>query len=132
MFQKTPKPIKFNQTTTVMILHMLNRDEWESAKELGIYRPESLDEEGFIHCAQPEMLEMVANGLYLGQNNMIVLVIDKDKISAPLIYEDCYETGHAFPHIYGTITPDVVVKEIEFPCNENGEFTLPTELAEHT
>ena len=85
-----------------------------------------------MHCSQLGMLESVANGLYLGQKNMIVLVIDKDKISAPLIYEDCYETGHAFPHIYGTITPDVVIKEIDFPCNENGEFTLPSELAKQS
>ena len=112
-----------------MILHMLNREEWEAAKKIGIYRPDSLDEEGFIHCSQPEMLETVANGLYLGQENMIILVIDKDKISAPLIYEDCYETGHAFPHIYGTISPDTVLDIIDFPCDENGEFKLPPALA---
>lgn len=113
-----------------MILHMLNRAQWSEAKQKGIYRPESLDEEGFIHCSQPEMIETVANGLYLGQQDMIILIIDKDKVSAPLIYEDCYETGHAFPHIYGSITPDAIIKEIDFPCNDNGEFSLPAELAE--
>ena len=113
-----------------MILHMLNRNDWEVAKQNGIYRPESLAEEGFIHCAQPEMIIMVANGLYIGQQDMIILVIDAEKISAPLIYEDCYETGHAFPHIYGTITPDAVTQIIDFPCDENGEFTLPAEIAD--
>ena len=114
-----------------MILHMLKRDEWEAAKKAGIYRPDSLAEEGFIHCAQPEMIIMVANGLYIGQTDMIILVIDSEQITAPLIYEDCYETGHAFPHIYGTITPDVVTQIIEFPCNEQGEFSLPSVIAEH-
>ena len=113
-----------------MILHMLKKDEWESALQAGIYRPDSLDEEGFIHCSQPEMLETVANGLYLGQQGMIILIIAKEKLTAPLIYEDCYETGHAFPHIYGTIRPDVVTEVIEFPCDENGEFSLPSELTQ--
>ena len=111
-----------------MILHMLKRTDWDAAKKSGIYRPESLDEEGFIHCSQPEMLETVANGLYLGQQDMIVLIIDKDKLTSPLIYEDCYETGHAFPHIYGTITPGVVSHIVDFPCDENGEFKMPKSL----
>ncbi|MEM8861852.1 MAG: DUF952 domain-containing protein, partial [Chloroflexota bacterium] len=81
-----------------------------------------------IHCAQPEMIVTVANGLYLGQTDMIILVIDSEKLVAPLIYEDCYETGHAFPHIYGSITPEMVTNIIDFPCDPNGEFTLPEAL----
>ena len=111
-----------------MILHMLKRSEWEAALKEGIYRPESLANEGFIHCSEPDMIETVANGLYLGLTDMIILVLDVDKIDAPLVYEDCYETGHAFPHIYGTITPDVVSRIVDFPCDENGEFSLPAEL----
>ncbi len=112
-----------------MILHMLKRTDWEAAVETGIYRPESLAAEGFIHYSEPNMILTVANGLYLGITNMIILVLDADKIDAPLVYEDCYETGHAFPHIYGTITPDCVTQIIEFPCDANGEFSLPAELA---
>ncbi|MEM9773930.1 MAG: DUF952 domain-containing protein [Chloroflexota bacterium] len=112
-----------------MILHMLKRSDWESAKSKGIYHPPSLTEEGFIHCSQPEMIVTVANGLYLGQTDMIILVIDSEMLIAPLIYEDCYETGYAFPHIYGSITPDVVLDVIDFPCKENGEFALPEKLA---
>lgn len=112
-----------------MILHMLTRTDWEAAQTKGIYQPPSLTEEGFIHCSQPEMIVTVANGLYLGQKDMIILVIDPEMLVAPLIYEDCYETGHAFPHIYGPITPDVVLNVIDFPCDENGEFTLPAGLA---
>lgn len=112
-----------------MILHMLQRKDWEAAVEAGIYRPDSIENEGFIHCSEPNMITTVANGLYVGLSDMIILVLDAEKIDAPLVYEDCYETGHAFPHIYGTITPDCVIKIIDFPCDANGEFSLPAELA---
>jgi uncharacterized protein (DUF952 family) len=111
------------------ILHMLKREDWEAAVEKGIYQPESIEKEGFIHCSLPDMLVTVANGLYLGLTDMIILVLDADKIEAPLVYEDCYETGHDFPHIYGSITPDCVIKIVDFPCDADGQFTLPAELA---
>lgn len=111
-----------------MILHMLKRSDWEAAVATGLYRPDSLTSEGFIHCSEPHMLETVANGLYLGLTDMIILVIDVTKIDAPLIYEDCYETGHEFPHIYGAITPAMVSRVIDFPCDETGKFSLPAEL----
>jgi uncharacterized protein (DUF952 family) len=44
-----------------MILHITDRHQWEQAKADGIYRCESLETEGFIHCSTPTQLITVAN-----------------------------------------------------------------------
>ncbi|MEM7802960.1 MAG: DUF952 domain-containing protein [Chloroflexota bacterium] len=111
-----------------LILHMLARSEWNAVKNGESYSPESIEEDGFIHFSQVNMITTVANALYVGQQDMVVLVVDESKINAELIYEDCYETGHAFPHVYGPLNLDAVNDVVDFPCNENGEFDLPEPL----
>lgn len=112
-----------------MLLHMLNRTDWEIIQTEKSYSPDSLETEGFIHCSHADMIVTVANGLYMGQPEMVILVIDADKVKEPIIYEDCYETGHPFPHIYGPLNLDAVTDVIDFPCDEKGVFTLPDKLS---
>jgi uncharacterized protein (DUF952 family) len=33
--------------------HLLTREEWHAAHAAGVYRPESLEDEGFIHGGYP-------------------------------------------------------------------------------
>lgn len=49
------------------ILHIAKRQEWEQAKDLGSYRPDSLDSEGFIHCSKSTQIVKVANTFFDNQ-----------------------------------------------------------------
>lgn len=109
-----------------MILHITTRAEWEAARALGDYRLNTLDSEGFIHCSTPEQVLGPANALYHGQTDLVLLVIDPAHLSAELVYEDCYETGEAFPHVYGPLNLDAVVRVLPFPPLPDGSFVLPT------
>ena len=71
---------------------------------------------------------MPANQMFAGQTDLILLTIDSAKLAAELIYEDCYESGNQFPHIYGSLNLDAVTGFIEFPPNPDGTFSLPAEL----
>ena len=55
----------------------------------------------------------------------MLLVIDPAQLTAELVYEDCYEAGETFPHLYGPLNLDAVVRVVPFPPLPDGTFTLP-------
>ncbi len=110
------------------ILHMTAREAWLAAEAAGVYTAVSLTTEGFIHCSTSSQIIGVANNLYHGQSDLLILVIDPAQVGAAIVYEDCYETGQQFPHIYGSLPTTAVVRVLDFPCQPDGSFTLPPEL----
>lgn len=113
-----------------MILHIIETDIWLKAKHEGIYTPSTLENEGFIHCSTKDQVLEVANFLYKGQENLVLLSIDPTKVKAEIVYEDLYETGKLYPHIYGSLNVDAVANVIPFLPNSDGTFSLPIELEE--
>jgi uncharacterized protein (DUF952 family) len=112
-----------------MILHITTRAAWQAAEPTGVYRPDSLDSEGFTHCSTPVQILMPANAMFRGQQGLILLCIDPAKVRPRIVYEDLYQTGHAFPHIYGPLNTDAILKAVHFPPNADGTFDLPPEVA---
>ncbi len=111
-----------------MILHITTVAEWTAAQTLGDYRLDTLDSEGFIHCSTPQQVLGPANALYGGRDDLVLLVIDPARLSSNLVYEDCYEAGEAFPHIYGPLNLDAVTQVVPFPPRPDGTFALPPGL----
>lgn len=109
------------------ILHVTNRQQWEQAKDLGSYRSDSLDSEGFIHCSKSTQVVKVANKFFSNQKELVLLFIDSDKVQAEIRYEEA-EVGELFPHIYGELNVDAVYQVIDFEAGENGFFELPQEV----
>jgi uncharacterized protein (DUF952 family) len=108
-----------------MILHIAHESEWLAAVPLGLYRADSLETEGFIHCSTVEQVLGPANEMFHGQDGLVLLAIDPEKVGAPIIYEDCYESGQEFPHIYGPLEVKAVKAVIPFPPQQDGTFILP-------
>ena len=111
-----------------MILHIVDKEKWLIEKAKGIYVPSSLESDGYIHCSTKEQAVNVANFLYNGQDGLVLLCIDSNKVSSEIIYEDLYETGKLFPHIYGPLNIDAVFKVVNFLPNSDGTFDLPKAL----
>jgi uncharacterized protein (DUF952 family) len=103
-----------------VIFHLADRETWDSPAS---YRPPSLDTEGFIHCSTARQLVDVANDLYAGRDDLLLVTVDPDALSAPVVYEDCYETGQRFPHVYGPLDAEAVVSVEPFLPDETGRFT---------
>lgn len=112
-----------------LITHITTAAAWEAAQETGHYTADSLASEGFIHCSTIDQLLGTANGIFRGQPNLLVLGIDEALVTAAIIYEDCYETGQQFPHIYGPLPVVAVIHVFDFPCDADGFFHLPPALA---
>lgn len=111
-----------------VILHITEREQWEQGKLAGVYRGDTLDSEGFIHCSTPQQVIKVANALYRAQKELVLLYIESDKIRAEIRYEGC-EGGERYPHIYGPLSIDAVIKVLDFEPCEDGKFELPREIA---
>lgn len=110
-------------STQTPLLHITPRARWQP--QAATYVADSLQLEGFIHCSTPAQVLMPANAMFKGQTDLILLVIDPAKVTAPIVFEDCYESGHAFPHIYGPLNTDAVITTMAFPCKPDGSFLLP-------
>jgi uncharacterized protein (DUF952 family) len=118
-----------------MILHIPTHKEWETAQLQGKFTAPSLATEGFIHCSTLKQATDTANIFFKGQNGLALLCIDENKLQSKCKFEDPTGGGNhdpnvcnLFPHIYGPINLAAVIKVVDFPTNENGFFTLPTEI----
>ena len=107
-----------------LIYHLTGKDAWENARPTGEYAAPSLAEEGFIHCSKdiPQLLQVAAR-LYPGETNLMVLDVDLDKLTAPLKREPS-RSGEIYPHIYGRLNTDAVVRERVLLVNAEGGHYL--------
>ena len=104
-----------------VILHITKREEWERAKLAGVYRGDTLESEGFIHCSEPQQVIPVANTWFPGQKGLTLLCIDSQKVGAEIRYEGV-GGGEGFPHIYGPLNLDAVFQVLDFEPAEDGKF----------
>lgn len=115
-----------------LILHITTRPAWVASTSSGAaatYIAPSLQSDGFIHCSTPAQVTQPANAMFKGQTDLVLLCIDEDKVRAPVVYEDCYESGTEFPHIYGPLNRDAVLGVVDFPPHADGSFSLPSLVA---
>jgi len=110
-----------------MIFHITDRSQWQHAQQLGEYRAESLETEGFIHCSRANQVVWVANQFYRGVADLVLLSIDPAKLTAELHYDEI-ETGDRLPQLYGALNLDAVTGVIDFPPQPDGSFELPTAI----
>lgn len=90
-----------------MIYHFVEKNLWKKVEKE--YRPESLDNEGFIHFSTEDQVDDTYQRFYTNKE-MFLLVIDESKLKAELIYEKA--DGMSYPHLYGPLNLDAV-KEVQ-------------------
>lgn len=93
-----------------MIYHVVTQINWQYALENGFYEAESIAKEGFIHTSQATQVAGVLERYYKDQSDLILLHIDETKLTALLKYELAPSVNEEFPHIYGRLNLDAVVK----------------------
>ncbi|QSS93046.1 DUF952 domain-containing protein [Streptomyces sp. M54] len=104
-----------------LLLHLAEAPLWEAARGTGTYemstRGRTLHDEGFIHLSLPHQLPGVARMLYgneeaadAGGRDLVVLVVDPARLTAPVRFEAMKPGGEEFPHLYGPLPVDAVVE----------------------
>lgn len=119
-----------------MIYHITSRSAWGEARQAGEYRAESLTTEGFIHCSTNTQILPVVEKYYMGQQDLLLLVIEPEQLSSELKWEPPsggtpppgVPEGDLFPHIYGPINLEAVVKTVDLTSHPDGHYNLPVGL----
>ena len=83
------------------IFHLVPAAEWR--RGLDPYAPPTLDDEGFVRCSAVGQVARVADTLFAGRRDLILLEIDPTRLSAEVVWEDLYDLGEDFPHVYGPV-----------------------------
>lgn len=107
-----------------ILFHVTTQEDWKQNQKGGLYRPESLEEEGFIHCSSGSQLEETANRIYGDKDQILLLVIDASRIREDVKYEKDVETGQKFPHIYAPLNVNAVIDKIEIHAEKDGTFKI--------
>lgn len=112
------------------IYHITTRPAWLEATRSGVYAAPSLASEGFIHCSTEAQILPVARQFFAGHNDLVLLVVDADRLTAELKWEASVPPaglggGISFPHVYGQIPLNAVLHVLDFGPDARGEFHLP-------
>ncbi len=107
------------------IYHFTERETYQSAQSQGFYKPRAFEMDGFIHCSTREQVLHVANFIAPKDGDLLLLEIDTEKVKAEIIHENLEGGDRLFPHIYGPIDLEAVLRAERFGVNSEGEFELP-------
>lgn len=89
------------------------------------YNSGSLEREGFIHCSFEDQVLKVANTLHKGQDDLVILCINRSKVADILRIEDLFNIKEEYPHLYGKLPVNAVMKAVPLELDSEGEFILP-------
>jgi uncharacterized protein (DUF952 family) len=110
------------------IFHIASEQDWRRAQREGSYAAPSLEQEGFIHLSTPAQVVSSAQRHYAGRDDLVLLVIAPDALTAELRRERSRHHRDPFPHLYGRLNLEAVRRVVPFPRDRDGEgFTLPPE-----
>lgn len=116
------------------LYHIATAPDWEQAQRDGEYRTStrgrSLSEEGFIHASTAAQVLPVADALYAGeQQDLLLLVLDPGRIGPEIRREPVPGWTDPFPHIYGPLDVAAVVRAVPLERDGAGGFRWPPGLA---
>lgn len=110
------------------IFHIAHLKDWEEAQKQEKYTADSLATQGFIHCSKDYQVVDVADAIFKGQKDLILLEIDTEKVKPGIKFEKPLGEKEEYPHIYGALNTDAVIKVSNFKPDVNGFFTFPRDL----
>jgi uncharacterized protein (DUF952 family) len=111
------------------LFHLADRREWMAAAAAGEYRISTrgvtLAEQGFIHCSLRHQLRDVAERYYSDADDLVLLIIESDRVASPIRYESPADGTEEYPHIYGPLPADAVTSVLDVGRDAAGRFILP-------
>ncbi|WP_426573132.1 DUF952 domain-containing protein [Aquihabitans sp. McL0605] len=92
------------------LYHLATPVEWAAYQADGSIVPASLEAEGFVHCSWGRQVAGTVGKHFDGVVGLLALRLDPARLGAtPLVEEDSYGSGQAFPHAYGPVPVAAVV-----------------------
>jgi uncharacterized protein (DUF952 family) len=110
---------------TRIIYHMCRHQEWQDAQATGAYAGSSQDAaDGFIHFSTAAQVVESAAKHRAGQHGLVLLAVDAARLGPALKWEPS-RGGQLFPHLYGALPADAVVRVDDLPLGADGRHVFP-------
>lgn len=104
------------------VYHLAVAERWKRYASSDFYEPDAFARDGFIHCCTSAQLSGVASRYYKGASDLVLLVIDRDRLQSELVFENTLGGSELFPHLYGPLNCDAVTQSHHFAVTQDGEF----------
>lgn len=111
-----------------VLLHMCTVEDWLSARASGFLRPDGFDDIAFVHLSTPEQIHLPANRLFAGRTDIVILVLDPERLGSPVRWEPGVPSdpeSMLFPHLYGPLPAAAVTAVVDYSPGEDGMFSPP-------
>ena len=102
------------------LFHIAPAAAW--AKSVGPYTPAEFERDGFVHCSTQSQVIQVANTLFHGRSDLVLLMIDANAIEAPVRYENLSGGSELFPHVYSSLPRESIVAVEPLELRSDGSF----------
>jgi glutathione S-transferase len=114
------------------LYHLAVQSDWAAQRVSGHYEVStlgrSLAEEGFIHCSFEHQVQAIADLVYRGRSDVLLLEIDARLLRSPIKVEGP-DGGEAYPHIYGPLNRDAVVHVEPLALLADGRLDLASAMS---
>jgi glutathione S-transferase len=112
------------------LYHLTLRREWDRAVRDGTYRASTLGralaDVGFVHCSFARQLPLVAAAVFRDVREPVVLLtVDRSRLSSRVLVEAVHGTDEVFPHVYGPIDLAAVLDVAPVVHDSAGHLALP-------
>lgn len=97
----------------MIIIVNVSEEYYNTINNSNTFGKELLQDEGFIHASTKEQFPLIIPRLEKKGISFMVLYIDTDKLLSTLKWEYSKSLQQDFPHIYGEINKDAVVKAVK-------------------
>ena len=112
------------------IFKIIDKDEWQKAKQIGTYGGSKKDiEDGYIHFSEEDQVEETLRRHYPNKDNLLLLKVNAFKLEH-LLWEQA-SNGDMYPHLYSPLDIANVEEEFELPLNDDGNHILPEILKKY-
>lgn len=107
------------------LLHMTTPSAWRAALAVETLVTKSLAIDGFIHMSTADQLVSVADRLFAGSDDVLVLIVDLARLTNPVRWEPGVPTdppSSRFPHLYGPLPTSAVTSVMPYRPGPDGAF----------
>jgi uncharacterized protein (DUF952 family) len=110
-----------------LVYKICHQDVWDKAVREGLFTGAGIDlADGYIHLSTAEQLRETAKR-HFAHGDDLMLIVFNDAELGNLKYE-ASRGGAFFPHVYGTIRPDMAISASKLKRDAEGHLVLPDDV----
>jgi len=98
---------------------------WREAERAGVFRGSKVDQrDNFIHFSTAAQVAETAAKHFSGQSDLLLISVDAGRLGSALRWEPS-RGGALFPHLYGPLAPEAVIRVDLLPLGPDGRHIFP-------